>query len=547
MIRKKIAWLFIFFAMMRTLTAAPSSNEVIIQNLKGILLLNDWNEVESRPSKFDGVAERNVALLNQNPNLVEELKSFIGKPLTEKSLCSLKGKISKFYRTMNQPFVVISVPKQQFSHGVLQLVIEEARLGELRSKGNRFFSGTELMSYIRIKPGEPIVMKKIVEDVAWMNQNPFRRTDAIFVPGKKAGTADIDLVTTDRWPYRIYMGADNTGTIATERERLFFGFNFGKTIVRDSQVSYQFTFSPNWNRFYAHTASTRIPCPWRHVFVFWGGYSQVKPSLDVDNQGETAVSWQVDGRYRIPVMDTPSLMQEIIMGYDFKETNCRIKENRQTTFNATADINQFMLGYELGSKTRTQKVTFVAEAYGNPGGITTKNEKRDYEQFRFGAGPVYAYLKIFHSYAKKIPTGWWFSYDLTGQISSKNLLASEQFNLTGYNAVRGFEERVALVDNAAILNLAFETPHWSPAKTFGARKHIDDLYLIAFFDCGIGKNHQRAPGEKNFKTLGSAGPGIRYQFRRYVTARLDYGFQLWHSGFINPTHSRYNFGLIVSY
>ena len=144
--------------------------------------------------------------------------------------------------------------------------------------------------------------------------------------------------------------------------------------------------------------------------------------------------------------------------------------------------------------------------------------------------------------------GWWLSYDLSGQISSTNLLPSEQFTLAGYNAVRGFEERILNVDNAALLNIEIETPHISPSKCVGKTKKVeDDLYFIAFFDCGIGSNHLRHPEESRTKSLGSIGPGIRYQYSRYVTGRLDYGYQLWHSGFENPSHSRYNFGLIVSY
>lgn len=552
---KKFGWVFLLcasfgaFADDQPKMAPDLQPEQMLCELQGIVLLGSWDLLRSEPVEdVKGVVSHGLALIDQNSYYLKELEAaYVGKPFTQRSLWEIKADIADFYKEKNQLFAVVSIPRQSLSKGVLQVVVEEVKLGAVRSKGNKYFTGTELMGYIRTKRGCPILQKEILEDVAWMNQNPFRRTDVIFVPGEKPGTADIDLVTIDRWPYRIYAGADNTGTIATERERLFFGFNFGKTILRDSQVSYQFTFSPNWNRFYSHTASARVPCPWRHVFVFWGGYSQVKPSLEVGNQGETGVSWQVDGRYRIPLMDTPDLTQTIVVGYDFKETSDKYKVGRSTIFRATADINQFMLGYELGSKTKRQRISFVAELYGNPGGITDKNENRDYKQFRFEAMSQYAYAKIAHGYAIKAKGGWWFSYDITGQVSSENLLPSEQFNLSGYDAVRGFEERVALVDNAAILNVVVESPHWSPGKAWGAKKCVDDLYFLGFFDCGVGGSHQHAPGEKRTKYLGSIGPGVRYQFSRYVNARLDYGFQLWHRGFHNPSHSRYNFGLIVAY
>ena len=530
-------------------SSSKSQADVIAPNLRGIVLLGSWEQLRTAPEcETAGVSARGVVLGEDNSSFLDQLKSdYVGKPLTRETLSQLKDQISEYSKKRNQPFTLVSIPKQSLANGILYVIVEEAKLGEVRTNGNRYFSGAELKQYIRTKPGHSIDMGQVVEDLAWMNQNPFRRTDAVFVPGAKPGTADIELATTDRWPYRIYAGADDTGTIATMRDRIFFGFNFGKTILPDSQVSYQFTCSPNWNRFYAHTASARVPCPWRHVFVFWGGYTQVEPSLDGEKESEDGVSWQVDGRYRIPLSDAQTVMHELVIGYDFKETNNRVKFDGETIFKATADINQFMLGYELGSKGKCQRVTLTAEVYANPSGITDKNEKSDYEQFRYGASPLYAYLKVAHSFARKMEGGWWLSYDLSGQVASKNLLPSEQFNLTGYDAVRGFEERVLIVDNAALFDLVFETPHWSPAKWCGAKRAVDDLYFLSFFDCGFGCNHQRAPGEKKFKSLGSVGPGVRYQFSRYATARLDYGFQLWHKGFYNPSHSRYNFGVIISY
>jgi hemolysin activation/secretion protein len=426
--------------------------------------------------------------------------------------------------------------------------IDGAKLGAIHSEGSRYFASNDLIKYIRTKPGQAIDLQDIVQDLAWMNQNPFRRTNAIFKPGALPGTMDLDLVTTDRWPYRVYTGADNTGTISTERNRLIFGFDFGKTNVQDSQVAYQFTCSPNWNHFYAHTISARIPCPWRHVLLLYGGYSQVEPELNIPGQKEKGTSWQADLRYRIPIITNTHVLQEFVFGYDFKETDTLLKEHKEKILDSVADINQFMLGYELGYQSKNQKVTLVAELYGNPGGMTTKNHTVDYQQLRQGAKAEYLYGKLVHAFATKLPYGWWFTYDFSGQYSSANLLPSEQFVLTGYNAVRGFEERILSVDNAALLNVSIELPHVSPISWFSHRKvREDDLYLLAFFDCGAGTNHKNTGDSHKLKTLASVGPGIRYQFSRYVTGRLDYGYQLWHRGFENFSNSRYNFGLIVSY
>ncbi|MBU6446573.1 MAG: hypothetical protein KGQ49_04170, partial [Verrucomicrobia bacterium] len=384
------------------------------------------------------------------------------------------------------------------------------------------------------------------EDVAWLNLNPFRRTDAIYKPGPKPNLVDIELVSIDRWPYRVYAGGDNTGTISTNRNRLFFGFNFGKSVLKDGQISYQFTFAPNWNLYYSHSASARLPLPWRHIWVLWGGYASVEPHTHQEGMKNRGISWQVDTRYRFPFFHGSDLMQTFVVGYDFKESNNDLLFNGNKIFSAYADINQFMFGYELGYKRADLRLALTAELYGSPGGMTHGDKTRFYKELRFDAHDKYLYFKLTHSLAKKFRFGWW-TYNLSGQASTTNLLPSEQMTLTGYNAVRGFEERIVNVDNALLANVAYETPHWSFAKALGWCKRWDEFYFLAFFDGAIGADCHAAPGQASFQSLGSAGPGAQWQVDQYFTAHIDYGIQLWHHGFNNPTHSRYNFGMILSY
>lgn len=523
------------------------ADEVIVESLNGIIFWSNWGDVRKNPvDDLNCVVADDVLLLQRNPQFLLELyNKYANKPLTQRVIWNLKNEVAEFYRLKNQPFVVISIPRQELTKCTLQVVVEESRLGQVYSSGNCHFSTRWLAEEMSTNPGDPIDTRTVYQDIAWLNLNPFRRTDAVFKPGVKPGTTDIELVTVDRWPYRVYAGADNTGTVATDRNRLFFGFNFGKSFLKDGQISYQFSFAPNWNLFYAHTASARLPLPWRHVALFWGGYTQVKPSTGIPNMKNRGESWQVDGRYRFPIFMNPDIMQTVVVGYDFKETNNNILYDGVKIFKANADINQFTIGYEFGYRTKTLKITWNTEAFANPGGITFANKSRFYRQLRTGAQAQYAYIKTFHALAKNTKYGWW-SYDITAQASSANLLPSEQITMTGYNAVRGFEERVLNLDNGLILNLTYETPHISFLKETRYCK-IDEFYLVAFLDAGVGGNHKLNPGEDAVQSLGSIGPGARYQIDRYLTARFDYGVQLWHKGFHNPTGSRYNFGLIMSY
>ncbi len=536
--------LFSLFLLVFSLSAAE--NKQIVRSLNGIVFYDSWDKVRKEANdETDSIEVIGVRFLSKNPQFVRDLfDEYVGNPLSQNDVVAIKAKIVDFYKKHNHPFVVVSIPLQKMKKGILQVVVEEGKLGKVTTIGNCHFLSKWLTDEIRTCPGERIDAEKMYADIAWLNLSPFRRTDAIYKPGIEPGVVDLELVSIDRWPYRFYTGGDNTGTEATNRNRLFFGFNFGKSVLKDGQISYQFTCAPNWNLFYAHTASARLPLPWRHIWDLWGGYTQVKPYKPARYQKNTGVSWQVDTRYRIPFFTSQAVMQTAVVGYDFKETNNTIEYNGVQIVKTSADINQFMAGYELGYRTKSLRTTFVIEAYGNPGGITHDNKTKFYQQLQPHAQCEYAYLKGAHSLAK----GWdygWFVYDITGQISSANLLPSEQMTMTGYNAVRGFEERILNLDNALIVNLAFETPRFSPARKMGFCKEWDQFYALLFFDTGVGRNH--ISSQPGMQSLGSIGPGLRYQIDRYFSARRDYGFQLWHSGFHNPSHSRYNFGMELSY
>ncbi|MDE3055935.1 MAG: hypothetical protein KGI80_04495 [Verrucomicrobiota bacterium] len=414
----------------------------------------------------------------------------------------------------------------------------ETNWNEVSFCGNRSSSPGLLRDYLQQQSGDSVGEKKLVGGLARMNQNPFRRTDAVL---KEKG--DLELVTVDRLPYRVYSGADNTGTVATDRERFFFGLNIGKTVIADSEISYQLTTAPEWSRFNAQTFFCRIPSVLSQTFLFYGGYTQVQPK---NADREVAKNWQLDGRYRIP-FHTKTFLQELLLGYDFKEVISTVHPEGREKFHGVADINQFMVGWDLGVAREDLLFSLVLELYGNPGGITTRNKSEDYELFVPGSGPGYVYGKLTNSLALSWK-GWKTSYNLNLQAASKNLLPSEQYNLSGYYAVRGFEERIVSTDNALFFNLTLQAPSFGIGKLSGlSRSAFDEFTAYLFFDYGLGSDHTVTAGESSWQSLASCGPGLRYQIDRYLSAHLDYGFQLFHHGFNNPTDSQYNFGLIVSF
>ena len=104
-------------------------------------------------------------------------------PLTIKKIDELRS-MTRFYLEKGLPFVEVVVPEQPVSSGYIQILVTESRLGEIKTEGNQHFSDRSLISHISCEPGEKIHLPSLLNDLDWLNRNPFRRSEAVFTPAK---------------------------------------------------------------------------------------------------------------------------------------------------------------------------------------------------------------------------------------------------------------------------------------------------------------------------------------------------------------------------
>jgi hemolysin activation/secretion protein len=519
--------------------------------IKGILLVSELVTTEFEED-IEGVKVLDLSIPGDPKKLGKALEEIaIGKPISEERLTLLKHEIIRFYRNHDHPLVVVHIPEQDITDGVIQIVVLEGKLGKIRCKGNRWFNNKILHSYLDIEPGEAVTNDTLLTDVAWMNRNPFRRTDVVFTPGEEFGTTDIELVTKDRFPFRVYGGGDNTGNDATGNERWFAGFNWGNAFGCDHQLNFQYTTSSDFHNFQSYTANYYWPLPWRHIILLFGGFATVHPDLSCKDK-EFGIfkshghSGQASFRYQIPLgkLYRPKI-QEIQAGFDFKNTNNNLEfigDDAIPIITKTVNIGQFAFGYNWGKETNHHKFSLALESYWSPGKIFPNQSNADFENLRPGAKNRYIYGKATLGDVYRFPINFCLALLLRGQLSSQNLLPSEQFGIGGYNTVRGYDEREVNVDNAFVGNLEVHSFPFHLFKSWG-----DELLFIGFLDYGVGGNHKTLPDEKNSEFLLGVGPGIRYTINPYLSLRVDWGFPLHKLNFDNNRMSKVHFGLLASY
>lgn len=519
--------------------------------INGVVLIDRESELlETGFESYSGVHFRDIfppGNLTRFKRILAE--TLIGKPLEKETLLAGEEAILQFYKDNGHPLVLVSIPEQKVTEGIVQYLVVEGRVNTITFTGNRWTPTKQLQKGIHQKENEPVDVNLIEKDLIWLNRNPFRSTSIILNPGEEEGTTDLHFISEDSFPYRIYIGGDNTGFDATGKGRLFTGVNFGNLFHLDQRLSYQYTVSTDWGNFYSHTGQYIIPLPWRHILEFYGGYSGIHAKMPFSGMSSSGNAWQASTRYLVPLTPVGAYTHEVKCGFDYKQTDVNLVFDAIPILGDQTVVTQLMLGYNGSIETSIADTSFELQWYISPGDIFPNQSRKDYSSLRPNAKSSYTYFRaalapIFHL-PKKFSALLRFEF----QMASRNLLSSEQFGLGGLYTIRGYDERVINTDNAVLLSGELRSPPLKVLTKYASFSSSELLQFLYFIDYGFGTNNQPLPGAKNYLYLLSTGLGMRYHYSYHVNIRLDWGVPIHRhiqSG-VTQMGTHFNFSLIFSY
>lgn len=516
-------------------------HRILISDLRGIALFGSMSSLKTTGlDEVSGVKAYDLDLPGGENGLQNKLKPYLNQPLTDEKIMEIKRAIVLYYADESRPVVMVQLLEQDLSSGVLSLLVTESKLGAIKSKGCRWTKDQRLIDSVRLEPGNYIDQEVLEQDLEWMNRNPFRRTSLIYAPGEKAGTTDIELVTDERRQIRFYSGAENSGLNDIGPDRYFVGFNWANAFNFGHILSFQYTTADSLREFQQGTVHYTAPLSWRHTLVIYGGYASVyaKPMTDFVTAGH---SLQGSFRYEIPFRPFGRWLNQVTFGFDLKRSNNTVAFSDNPTVGQLVNLTQFELGYNVSFESTHNQLFIYSEILFSPFKWLPNQSNTAFETLRMYAKNKWIYGQLYITDHYTIPGGFILYGSFRGQLSSANLLPSEEFGLGGQYTVRGYHEREIIKDNAILTNAEIRSPYFSVLH-----KYDGQMQFLAFFDYGIGKDHHLLPYEKHSQYLMSVGPGWRYNIKDYFIARLDYGYRLHRDKFAGG-RGRLHFGVTVSY
>jgi len=495
--------------------------------IKGVALFADTLSVQPMASNesFRVYLDSNLPCPGPVGVLESKLLSqFENQFINQKTLLSIRSAILQYYAKYGEHGVYVEIPEQDISTGVVAFVLAPVKVQEVDYQGNQWFSRSRVEKALQVETGEKLNEPLLLNNVAWLNQNPFHYSEVVLSPGTRTGNTNVEVITKDRFPLRFYVGADNTGVESTGKTRFFCGMTWGDAFFVDDFLNYQFTSNNHYDSFHAHAVNYTSYLPWQHIFMLYGGYAEIHTDTSgFHGQGKEA---QASFRYKIPFKPLyTNFQQQLYFGLDYKYETSALFFVSTLDFaqlnNAIANLTQWVLGYQLETHMSSHQVTFQSDFYLSPLSWFPHQTRNAYGQLRSHAIPYYCYGTIALGDIYTFPNKIALSALLRAQAASGALLPSEQFKLGGYNSVRGYEESVFISDNGICLNFELRTPPLSLLKT---RK--DQLTFLAFIDYGWGYNFYSFDGIEKTAVLWGIGPGARYNVNPYCSLRVDYGFKL---------------------
>lgn len=501
----------IFFICAITVFASAACEE----RIQGILLVPEEEALEGLDTAhIRGVVNSGVPLPEPSEKILTDLESkYLGEPLSEEELVKIKRAIIRHYRRSGHPAVAVRIDQQEIGNGIAIFVITEAE-ANICFEGKRWVSKEHLEKYVDIRTGENIAQDVLLNNVNWLNRNPFRRTFVLFAPDSEEGVSDLKFIEEDKFPVRFFLGGDNSGTKFTGRTRLYGGLTWGHVLGREDLIHYQYTINPDLHKFQSHYGVYYSFLPWKHILSLYGIYETTK------KDGKFA---QGSFRYTMPLEPLfGEFKHETTVGVDYKNVNTNLFfiDSHHPIFSRSVNIGQLAVNYSLVRDWERNELELSAEYFYSPGRILANQSNSAYRTLRPHAKAWYSYGRLTVGDVYMLPRCCSLSALVRLQATMSPLLPTEQFGLGGYDTVRGYHERAFNADEALCANLEFRAPPLHFVK-----KWEDECIFLAFIDYGLGYNLKPSPGYPASGHLLGIGPGVRYQIDTHFSLRADYGFR----------------------
>ncbi len=164
------------------------------------------------------------------------LENLLNREISIKTLKTAPDLIAAYYQQKGF-LAVASLPEQDISDGIVNIVIVEAKFGGTKIDGQYGVDFSHLKPEVaekiistHIPEGTVVDQTRLDRALTLVQRLPGVAVEANFQAGEKDSTTDVLLKIKDKSPVSAYFSADNTGGRATGRDKQFLSLSYNSPL-----------------------------------------------------------------------------------------------------------------------------------------------------------------------------------------------------------------------------------------------------------------------------------------------------------------------------
>lgn len=468
----------------------------------------------------------------------------LGKGRTIDDVEAARSGLEQAYRDAGYPTVLVNIPEQSVTGGVVRLQTVEGRIDRLRISGSRYYS------LDRIRDRVPSLAAGKVPDLAVAQQELLalnRRTaDRVVIPvmrpGRIPGTVEMELKVKDELPLHGSLELNDRYSVNTTRPRLTGMLRYDNLWQREHSLSLQYQVAPEdtdelqvWIGTYVVRSETS-----NNVLAVYGVHSDSETAsagtLGVLGKGDILGLREI-----IPLAGSGEYTHSFTLGVDYKDFSESIQLQGADTLNTPISYIPWSLQYNGTRSGESASTKFGASV--NFGIRGLGNEPEEFDNKRFGSRPNYLYLRADLERTQEIYGGLRLRARIEGQLADSPLISNEQFSVGGADGVRGYYESQQLGDNGVNYGLELYSP--SMAGMFAPQ--VKEVRALLFVDGAYLRLRDPLPGQTEDFELYGAGAGLRLSAFDHLTFTLDWARALKELGEVDKNDGRVHASLLYTF
>lgn len=448
------------------------------------------------------------------------IQKYTGKEVRLAELQDLSTDIKKEYRERGYIAAYVYIPPQSIADGIVEITVIEGHLGYIEVTGNKWYSQKVIKRFLRLVPGQVLFYDNLRQALSFLNKHRDVKVKAVLKPGKEAKTTDLDINVQDKFPVHVGADVNNLGTKNTGKNRVGFSLTDTNLLGQMDQLTSRFQLgSRSWAigsdyNIPVHSSGTLLGISYTRSHVKLGG-----PFKGLDIVGNATTY----GVYALqPIFSKAWVDATLNLGFDWKS----IKNKMLGTYSGRDELRILNTGMNLEFTDKWGKTFFPQSFHAGFSGFLGANRKVDPNASRSGTGGQFTIYRSSLIRYQRLPLDMMFVFRGQSQLSNNPLPPSEQLSLGGALAVRGYPEGEYLADYGAYMTNEIYVPtyffpkDWKlPYSKEPLRKQIQG---VGFFDFGGGALRKPLTGEKESRTLGGTGLGLRVRLFDKVYARVQW-------------------------